>query len=41
MKLLNLTASPASALLKRMLQMDLIAPEKGRGKGKYRFRAAE
>ena len=41
MKLLNLTASPASALLKRMLQMNLIVPEKGRGKGKYRFRGDE
>jgi len=34
MKLLNLTASPASTLLKRILQMNLIVPEKGRGKGK-------
>ena len=38
MTILNLTASPASALIKRMLTMELIAPVKGKGKGKYVFR---
>jgi hypothetical protein len=38
MAILNLTASPASALIKRMLTMKLIVPVKGKGKGKYVFR---
>ena len=38
MTILNLTASPASALIKRMLTMELIVPVKGKGKGKYVFR---
>ena len=36
--ILGLTASPSSALLKRMLELDLIYPMKGKGKGKYLFR---
>lgn len=38
MNLLPLTASPASALIRRMLDMGLIVPLKGLGKGRYRFR---
>ncbi len=38
MKVLSITASPASVLIKRMLEMKLIYPFKGRGKGKYLFR---
>lgn len=41
MKQLNLTASPASVLLKRMLQMNLIVPVTGLGKGKYTFRQTD
>ena len=37
MNRLNLTASPASALLKRMLRMGLIEAVAGHGKGKYVF----
>lgn len=37
MKVLSITASPASALIKRMLEMKLIHPFKGKGKGKYLF----
>ena len=37
MKRLNLTASPASALLKKMLQTGLIEAVSGQGKGKYVF----
>jgi hypothetical protein len=33
-----ITASPASALLKRMLELELIYPMKGKGKGKYLFK---
>jgi hypothetical protein len=31
-------ASPASALLKRMLELELIYPMKGKGQGKYLFK---
>ena len=37
MRILSITASPASALIKRMLEMKLIYPIKGNGKGKYLF----
>ncbi|MBQ6966662.1 MAG: hypothetical protein IJP84_02015 [Lachnospiraceae bacterium] len=37
MDLLKITASPASALIKKMLDMDIIIPMKGKGKGKYLF----
>ena len=37
MKLLKLTPSPASALLKKMLQMGLTKAVTGQGKGKYVF----
>ena len=39
MNILQITASPASALIKKMLDMEIIYPMKGRGKGKYLFRA--
>ena len=38
METLSITASPASTLIKRMLDMRLIYPVKGKGKGKYLFR---
>ena len=38
MKILGITASPASALIKKMLDMELIYPMKGKGKGKYLFK---
>ena len=34
---LSITASPASALIKKMLNLGVIYPLKGRGKGKYLF----
>lgn len=37
MEVLSITASPASALIKKMLDMKLIYPMKGKGKGKYLF----
>ena len=37
MSVLFITASPASALLKRMLDLGMIYPVKGKGKGKYLF----
>ncbi|MBO4474400.1 MAG: Fic family protein [Clostridiales bacterium] len=37
MNILKITASPASALIKRMIEADLICPMKGKGKGKYLF----
>lgn len=37
MELLKITASPASELIKKMLDMKLIVPITGHGKGKYRF----
>ncbi|MBQ0141503.1 MAG: Fic family protein [Prevotellaceae bacterium] len=37
MNMLSITASPASALIKKMLEMKLIYPMKGKGKGKYLF----
>lgn len=39
MKVLSITASPASALIRRMLNMELIYPMKGKGKGKYLFKS--
>jgi hypothetical protein len=39
--ILRITASPSSALLKRMLELDLIYPMKGKGKGKYLFKNME
>ncbi len=41
MQLLELTASPSSELIKKMLNMDLIYPMKGKGKGKYLFKRDE
>lgn len=38
MRILGLTASPASELLKKMLQLGLTEAVKGKGKGKYVFR---
>ncbi|MBR1740277.1 MAG: Fic family protein [Lachnospiraceae bacterium] len=38
MNILGITASPASMLIKRMLELQLIYPMKGKGKGKYLFR---
>jgi fido (protein-threonine AMPylation protein) len=35
---LGLTPSPTSTLLKKMLELDLIYPMKGKGKGKYLFK---
>ena len=35
--LLDITASPASTLLKRLLEASVIVPVSGAGKGKYRF----
>ena len=37
MNMLSITASPASALIKKMLEMKLIYSMKGKGKGKYLF----
>ena len=34
---LSITASPASALTKKMLNLGMISPMKGKGKGKYLF----
>ena len=38
MVLLQITASPASSLIKKMLDLGVIIPMKGKGKGKYLFR---
>lgn len=38
MKILNLTESPSSTLIKRLRELDVIEPVKGFGKGKYRFK---
>ncbi len=38
MNTLSVTASPASELIKKMLEMGIIYPLKGRGKGKYLFK---
>ena len=38
MLLLGLTASPVSMLLKKLVQMEVIEPVAGNGKGKYRFK---
>lgn len=38
MEILGITASPASALIKKMLDTKLIYPMKGKGKGKYLFK---
>ncbi len=37
MNILGITASPASALIKKMLEYGVIKPQKGYGKGKYTF----
>ena len=37
-EVLSITASPASMLLKRLLEAGVIVPVSGVGKGKYRFR---
>lgn len=39
--IIGITASPSSALIKRMLELNLIYPMKGKGKGKYIFRKNE
>ena len=36
-EVLSITASPASTLLKRLLEAGVIVPVSGAGKGKYRF----
>ena len=38
MQLLGITASPASALIKKMIDSGIIYPIKDKGKGKYLFR---
>ena len=38
MKVLKITASPSSELLKKMLESELIYPMKGKGKGQYLFK---
>ena len=38
MEILGITASPASTLIKKMLDMELIYGIKGKGKGKYLFK---
>ena len=38
MNILQITASPASSLIKKMLELEIIYPMKGKGKGKYLFR---
>lgn len=38
MNLLRITASPASMLIKKMLEMGIIYPVRGKGKGKYIFK---
>lgn len=38
MKVLKITASPSSELIKKMLESELIYPMKGKGKGKYLFK---
>ncbi len=38
MDLLQITASPASSIIKKMLELEIIYPMKGKGKGKYLFR---
>lgn len=35
---LEITASPASELIKKMIDSELIYPIKGKGKGKYLFK---
>ena len=37
MSLLSITASPASELLRKMVQAGMVTAIKGMGKGKYRF----
>ena len=37
MKALGLTASPASALIKKLFDASVLVPVRGKGKGKYRF----
>ena len=38
MNMLEITASPASELIKKMLESELICHIKGKGKGKYLFK---
>ena len=38
MDVLGITASPASALIKKLLDLELVCPMKGKGKGKYLFK---
>ncbi len=38
MKILGITASPASELIRKMIEMNLIYHVKGKGKGKYLFK---
>ena len=38
MNVLEITASPASELIKKMLESEIIYPMKGKGKGKYLFK---
>ena len=38
MNILGITASPASALIKKMLEYGVIKPQRGYGKGKYTFK---
>ena len=41
MKVLGITASPASELIRKMIEMNLIYHVKGKGKGKYLFKKYE
>ncbi len=41
MNILGITASPASELIKKMLESELIYPMKGKGKGKYLFKSGD
>lgn len=38
MHVLGITASPASELIKKMLDLGIVYPAKGKGKGKYLFK---
>ncbi len=38
MEVLGITASPASTLIKKMVDLNLVYPMKGKGKGKYLFK---
>lgn len=41
MSAINITPSPASELIQKMLSKGIIMPVKGLGKGKYRFKLGE